>query len=291
MNYCFVAEPFDAAMDRFALAQTTKEMTRRTDACWGSADIIQHQFAGAPFGSAYVCISPGEQGEFASSNHNRLHLCGAEPGLTADGITGLQKLFSDAGIGRYFVWISPGPDIEVVRRWLADAGLTRRPYVSYLTLARDARRTVPAATGLDVREVDRQEVERLSGRLDGIVGPEYLRSLGAPGVHHFMAFEGEQPVASAVLYAFEELGYLGMALTAEPFRRRGAQSALIAQRIKKAVAVGCEIVVSETLSILEHSLGNLQRAGFEVAYEDEVYGLLADDEPRATSRHRAEPLS
>ena len=261
-------------MDRFALAKAMKEMARRTDACWRPADIIQHHFAKTPFGSAYVCISPGEQSEFASSNHNRLHLCGAEPGLTADGIASLQKLFADAGIGRYFVWISPGPDIEVVRRWLTDAGLMRRPYVSYLTLARDARETAPAETGFDVREVDPQEVERLSGRLDGIVGPEYLRSLGAPGVHHFMAFEGEQPVASAVLYAFEELGYLGMAMTAEPFRCGGAQSALIAQRIKKAVEVGCKIVVSETLSIAKHSLSNLQMAGFEVAYEKEVYGLL-----------------
>jgi GNAT superfamily N-acetyltransferase len=274
-----------ADMNRFALAKAMKEVTRRADACWRPANIIQHQFAGTPFGSAYVCISPGEQAEFASSNGNRVHLCGTEPGLTADGIAGLQKLFADAGIGRYFVWISPGPDIEVVRRWLADAALTRRPYVSYLTLARDARESAPAATGFDVREVDPQEVERLSGRLDGVIWPEYLRSLGVPGVHHFMAFEGERPVASAVLCIFEELGYLSIALTAEPFRRRGAQRALIAERIKKAGAVGCKIVVSETLSILEHSLGNLQKAGFEVAYEDEVYGVFADNEPRASSRH------
>jgi hypothetical protein len=274
---------------QIALAKAMKEMARRTDACWRPADIIQHHFAGTPFGSTYVCISPGEQSEFASSNHNQLHLCGAEPGLTADGITSLQKLFADAGIGRYFVWISPGPDIEVVRRWLADAGLMRRPYVSYLTRARDARETAPVETGFDVREVDPQEVERFSGRLDSIVGPEYLRSLGAPGVHHFMAFEGERPVASALLCAFDELGYLGMALTAESFRRRGAQSALIARRIKKAVEVGCKIVVSETLLIAKHSLGNLQKASFEVAYENEVYGLFAENEPRATSRHLAEP--
>jgi hypothetical protein len=38
--------------------------------------------------------------------------------------------------------------------------------------------------------VDRQEVERLSGRLD-VIWPEYLRSPDARGVHHFMAFEGE----------------------------------------------------------------------------------------------------
>jgi hypothetical protein len=49
--------------------------------------------------------------------------------------------------------------------------------------------------------------------------------------------------------------------------------------------------LSETLSIAKHSLGNLRKAGFDVAYEKEVYGLFADNEPRATSRHRAEPLS
>jgi hypothetical protein len=63
--------PFDGRDGRFALAQAMKEMTRRTDAYWRPADIVQHQFAGAPSGSAYVCISPGEQGEFASSNGNR----------------------------------------------------------------------------------------------------------------------------------------------------------------------------------------------------------------------------
>jgi hypothetical protein len=205
-------------MDRFALAKAMKEVTRRTHACWRPADMMQHQFAGAPFGSAYACISPREQGEFASSNHSQLHLCGTEPGLTADGVTGFQKLFADAGIGRYFIWISPGPDIEVVRRWLAEAGLRRPPYVSYLTLAREAREPAPPPTGVHVREVDRQDVERLSGRLDGVIWPEYLRSLGAPGVHHFMAFEGERPVASAVLCIFEELGYLSMA--AVPASRR-----------------------------------------------------------------------
>src|SRR5262249_40172070 len=66
---CRVIRGFE--MDRFALAKAMKEMARRTDACWRPADIIQHHFAGAPFGSAYVCISPGEQSEFASSNHNR----------------------------------------------------------------------------------------------------------------------------------------------------------------------------------------------------------------------------
>jgi len=61
------------------------------------------------------------------------------------------------------------------------------------------------------------------------------------------------------------------ALTGEPFRGRGAQQALIAKRIETAAALGCSILVSETLSFLEGSLGNLQKAGFRTMFEKEVY--------------------
>ena len=78
-------------------------------------------------------------------------------------------------------------------------------------------------------------------------------------------------MASAVLCVFEELGYLCMALTAEPARGRGAQRSLIAKRIEKARALGCRTIVSETLSILPISLDNLRNAGFQPVYEKEVY--------------------
>ena len=49
------------------------------------------------------------------------------------------------------------------------------------------------------------------------------------------------------------------------------QQALIARRIEQAEQAGCSILVSETLYFLEHSYRNLQRAGFQVTYEKEVY--------------------
>jgi N-acetylglutamate synthase-like GNAT family acetyltransferase len=61
------------------------------------------------------------------------------------------------------------------------------------------------------------------------------------------------------------------ASTAEPYRKRGAQQALIARRIAQAEQLGCSMLVSETLYMLEHSFRNLQRAGFQEAYEKEVY--------------------
>ena len=39
----------------------------------------------------------------------------------------------------------------------------------------------------------------------------------------------------------------------------------------QAEQLGCAILVSETLHMLEHSYRNLQRAGFVEVYEKEVY--------------------
>ena len=101
--------------------------------------------------------------------------------------------------------------------------------------------------------------------------PEFARSAGKEGFFHYMAFDGGRPVAIAALCVFEDLGYLMAAATAESHRRRGAQQALIARRVERAEQIGCSIMVSETLYMLEHSYRNLQRAGFQQAYEKEVY--------------------
>ena len=61
------------------------------------------------------------------------------------------------------------------------------------------------------------------------------------------------------------------AATTEGDRKRGAQQALIATRVGRAEQLGCAVLVSETLYMLEHSYRNLQRAGFEEVYEKEVY--------------------
>jgi ribosomal protein S18 acetylase RimI-like enzyme len=86
-----------------------------------------------------------------------------------------------------------------------------------------------------------------------------------------MAFDGARPVATAALAVQDDMAYLLSAATREGDRGRGAQQALIAARLARAAQIGCAVQVSETLSILEHSLRNLQRAGFREVYEKEVY--------------------
>jgi N-acetylglutamate synthase-like GNAT family acetyltransferase len=91
-----------------------------------------------------------------------------------------------------------------------------------------------------------------------------------------MAFDGSRPVAIAMLCVFEDLGYLTSATTTESHRQRGAQQALIAKRLERAAEAGCAMLVSETLYMIEHSWRNLQRAGFQEAYENEVFEWNAE---------------
>ena len=152
----------------------------------------------------------------------------------------LAKLFGEAGVSRYFIWLTPGPNMEAVRDWLLGAGLGRFPFVSYPTLAPGVDEPSLVDTGLEVRELAVEEAAHLAGPPAEAAWPEYLRTTGLPGFCHFMAFDGNRPVASAVLCTFEELGYLCMARTAEADRGRGAQRALIAKRIDKARVGGAE---------------------------------------------------
>ena len=59
--------------------------------------------------------------------------------------------------------------------------------------------------------------------------------------------------------------------TLEAHRLRGAQNALIVRRVNDALALGCDLIVSETLYKLKNSLRNFQRKGFEIVYDKEVY--------------------
>ena len=258
-------------MDEFALPLKMRRLTRWLDETCQPDNLMCRLFDGPPFGHAYVTIDPERQGELASFNFNRVHLCGRDTGMEETGIAHWTNLFARHGVKKFFVWLSPGPEMETVRGWLEAGGLARVPYVRYPTLLREGNALAPFRTDLDLREVTPAKIASAQEQLGEALWPGYVHSAGKDGFFHYMAFDGLRPVAIALLAVFEDIAYLLSASTAEPDRKRGAQQALIAARLARAEKLGCAIAVSETLNILEHSLRNLQRAGFREAYEKEVY--------------------
>lgn len=259
------------AMDAISLSLKMKRLIQWLDSRCEPDNLVRKRFRDLPFGDCYVIIDPDRQGPFASGNLNRVYLCGTEPGMESRSLPRLIDLFAVEGVKRFFVWLSPGPDMDTVRGWLEQSGLSRIRRTGYPTLCRTAHSPVEFRTDLEVRQVSADEIAKAREQLGKTMWPEYARPAGKPGFFHYMAFDGARPVAIAALCVFEDIGYLMAAATAESHRKRGAQQALIAKRIERAEQTGCSMQVSETLYMLEHSYRNLQRAGFQEAYEKEIY--------------------
>jgi GNAT superfamily N-acetyltransferase len=91
-----------------------------------------------------------------------------------------------------------------------------------------------------------------------------------PGWHTFLAWEGDEPAAAAGLFVDGGVAWFGGAATRPAFRRRGAQTALLAARIERARAAGARRLCTETGERVperaEQSYRNILRAGFREAY-------------------------
>ena len=86
----------------------------------------------------------------------------------------------------------------------------------------------------------------------------------------FGAFDGNRLVGTGAAHFAGALGWLGAAGTLEDARGRGAQSALLAARIRAAGDAGARVLATETVDRVDGVAGpsfrNVVRAGFEEAY-------------------------
>ena len=96
---------------------------------------------------------------------------------------------------------------------------------------------------------------------------------GRPGWTCYVAYDGETPAAAAALHVADGLAWAGVGACVPAFRKRGAQSALLACRIADARELGLNWIVTETGTPppggeADHpSWRNIRRAGFEAVYE------------------------
>jgi hypothetical protein len=147
-----------SAMDIIDLSLKMRRLVQWLDGRCPPDSFIRKRFDRPPFGNCYVTIDPDRQALFASANMNRAYLCGTDAGMDAESIRHLIDLFTGKGIERFFVWLSPGPDMDVVRGWLAEAGLSRIRRTGYPTLCRIGHAPVQFNTDLEIREVGVDEI-------------------------------------------------------------------------------------------------------------------------------------
>ncbi|WP_088348106.1 MULTISPECIES: hypothetical protein [Rhodomicrobium] len=135
---------------------------------------------------------------------------------------------------------------------------------------------ITAQSSLEVRMIGREHAAAFGEIAATVFGlpsaaAEWLSALvDRPRWTCFMAFDGEAPVATAALFVHGASGWLGVGAALSAYRQRGAQSALLAARVSHAAVQGARILTTETgvphPGEPGHSYGNIQRAGFDIAY-------------------------
>ena len=90
---------------------------------------------------------------------------------------------------------------------------------------------------------------------------------GSGGWTAFLARDGDEPAAAAAVWVDPPAAYFGFAATLPEHRGKGAQGALFAARIERALALGCTTLVTETGELRDgspsSSYRNILRLGFE----------------------------
>lgn len=182
--------------------------------------------------------------------------------------------YDAAAVPRFFVQLSPAAIPAALFDWIRRRGL--RHYNNWVKLFRRVGNSPEAPTDLRIERVGPEHAGAIADLLvpafdwPDAVRPWMTQIVGRPGWHHYIAFDGDTPAATAALHVTGRYGYLGPAATHPDFRRRGAQSALIARRLRDAADLDCEMLISETAE--DHpddpspSFRNMRRAGFQVAY-------------------------
>jgi len=99
--------------------------------------------------------------------------------------------------------------------------------------------------------------------------------VGRPGWTHYGAWDGSDLVATGAMFTTGRVAWIAFAATKASHRGRGAQSSLIAERVRRASELGCDWVITETAEELPDrpapSYRNLRRLGFTDAYRRQNY--------------------
>ena len=170
----------------------------------------------------------------------------------------------------FYVAVAPRAQPAELSDWLRACGL--EPGWGWMTFRRDVRPPAPAATKLRVVEADTAahaeafaRIVRVSFELPEAVEPRFARmrdAAGDAGSH----LDGDEPAGAGALFAADGVAYLSFGATVPAHRGKGAQSALLAARIRHAAELACDIAITETGERRDdrprNSYRNILRAGF-----------------------------
>lgn len=221
-------------------------------------------------GGALVSIAAGEPSILVNRTIGLGRHGPASPAM----VERIAKRYRAAGVARYFVQIAPDAEPADLRAMLAAAGLEKAR--AWMKFTRGTAPPPEVASALTVREIGPEladEFARIAAAgfdLSDAARPLIAALIHRPGWHLYMSFVGDTPAGTGAMLVRDGVAHLDWGVTHPDYRRRGGQSAVLARRIRDAIATGCKLLTTTTGEAvpgdLQHSYRNILRAGFEEAY-------------------------
>jgi GNAT superfamily N-acetyltransferase len=209
---------------------------------------------------------------------NRVVGLGLEEPATVEALDEIGAVFAGDGVS-YGITVTPNVMPPELNAWLEARGFSRGYGWAKFRRGVDSP-AVPETdltvecVGADGGDVFADVFQRAYGTPELLL-PRLEQIPAEAGWSCFVAYAGRVPAAIAAIFVTGNVGWLGMAGTLPEFRRRGAQTALLAARLAAAREAGCDVVVTETGEPVEgrpsNSYQNIVRAGFEPVYVRQNY--------------------
>lgn len=275
---CFVLclPDFCGREKRTSMIFADKELSQRLERTEGSAN--------RAFVDARARISPEARAEWIEVAGAYVMFDGPESPLTQtfglglcqeathDDLERIEAFFAERG-APVFHEVSPHADSSILQLF-DERGY--RPIELTNVLFQEIDAIGDSASGIATRIISNGE-EELWARTSAAGWSSEMEELGefmfnfgrigaaSAGCHSFIAEIDGVPAATGALYMFDEVAILAGASTIAGFRRRGAQTALLAARLNAAAENGCGIAMMGATPGSQ-SQRNAEKNGFRVAY-------------------------
>jgi GNAT superfamily N-acetyltransferase len=193
--------------------------------------------------------------------------------VTEEALGTLESFFARRGAD-IFQEVSPLADPTAVPR-LTASGYQPCELTSVLFRPVPADDLAPPTAGVRVHEVHSDSADAwvrtaIAGWSEMAEAREFMADFGpvaadAADAVRFLALDRDQPIATAILSLRDDVALLAGASTVPDARGRGAQRALLVERLRYAAAHGCALAMM-CAAPGTSSQRNAERSGFRIAY-------------------------
>lgn len=253
-----------------ALERTEVRALRAWHAAFATARISGFDWRIEQVGDALCSVSTSEP----SILLNRVLELGSTGPPGESQLLEIRRVYEESGIQRFFLHVVTERKDDDTDRLLETTGYQK--YRGWMKFVRGPGDVRAPGTDLDVRPAgvergaDFAAIAAPAFDMLELTQPVVALLPGIPRQQAFISFDGDEAAGTGTVYVDEGVAMLDWGATHPDFRRRGGQTAVLCERIRLALDLGCTSICTMTGEAVpgdpQHSYNNILKNGFEEAY-------------------------